>query len=124
MRGDDGAIRVLSRVCRHRWMPVVAGSGNRRSFQCPYHLWTYALDGRLLGAPEMERTPASIAARCRLPSLRVEIWEGFVFVNFDAGRGAARAAPRWSVARDRAVSPRGDAHAPRRSTSSTAGTGR
>jgi len=84
VRGDDGEIRVLSRVCRHRWMPVVAaGAGNRRSFQCPYHLWTYGLDGRLVGAPDMERTPGFDRARCALPSLRVEAWMGWVFVNFD-----------------------------------------
>src|SRR5512134_3261419 len=74
VRGDDGAIRVLSRVCRHRWMPVVEGRGNRRSFQCPYHLWTYALDGRLLGAPEMQRAEGFERASCRLPALRVETW--------------------------------------------------
>jgi phenylpropionate dioxygenase-like ring-hydroxylating dioxygenase large terminal subunit len=84
VRGDDGAIRVLSRVCRHRWMPVVAdGHGNRRSFQCPYHLWTYALDGRLVGAPDMERTPGFDRGQCRLPSLRVETWMGWVFASFD-----------------------------------------
>jgi phenylpropionate dioxygenase-like ring-hydroxylating dioxygenase large terminal subunit len=102
VRGDDGEIRVLSRVCRHRWMPVVAGSGNRRSFQCPYHLWTYALDGRLLGAPEMERAAGFERSSCRLPSLRVELWQGFVFVNFDAD--AAPLGPRLAGL-SRAIAP-------------------
>lgn len=79
----EGAIRVLSRVCRHRWMPVVEGSGNRQSFQCPYHLWTYGLDGRLLGAPEMQRADGFDKASCRLPELRSEIWEGWIFASFD-----------------------------------------
>lgn len=93
VRGDDGAIRVLSRVCRHRWMPVVAdGRGNRRSFQCPYHLWTYGLDGRLIGAPDMQQAAGFDRAQCALPSLPVEIWQGFVFTCLD--REAAPLAPR------------------------------
>jgi phenylpropionate dioxygenase-like ring-hydroxylating dioxygenase large terminal subunit len=92
VRGDDGAIRVLSRVCRHRSMPVVEGAGNRRSFQCPYHLWTYALDGRLLGAPDMQRAEGFDRAQCALPSLPVEIWQGWIFTSFDPQ--AAPLAPR------------------------------
>jgi phenylpropionate dioxygenase-like ring-hydroxylating dioxygenase large terminal subunit len=84
VRGGDRLVRVMSRVCRHRGMPVVAGSGRARTLVCPYHAWTYGLDGRLLGAPEMERTPCFDPATCRLPGLRTEIWEGFVFVSFDA----------------------------------------
>lgn len=87
-----GVLRVLSRVCRHRWMPVVEGSGNRRSFQCPYHLWTYGLDGRLLGAPEMQQAEGFDKAQCRLPELRSEVWEGWIFANFDPE--AAPLAPR------------------------------
>jgi phenylpropionate dioxygenase-like ring-hydroxylating dioxygenase large terminal subunit len=93
VRDDDGVLRVLSRVCRHRWMPVVeAGAGSRRSFQCPYHLWTYGLDGRLVGAPEMDRAEGFDRRACRLPALRVEVWEGWVFSNFDPD--AAPLAPR------------------------------
>jgi phenylpropionate dioxygenase-like ring-hydroxylating dioxygenase large terminal subunit len=102
VRCDDGAIRVLSRVCRHRWMPVVEGAGNRRSFQCPYHLWTYALDGRLVGAPDMQRAEGFDRAACRLPSLAVETWQGFVFASFD--REAAPLAPRLEGLR-RAIEP-------------------
>jgi len=102
VRGDDGEIRVLSRVCRHRFMPVVSGSGTRRSFQCPYHLWTYALDGRLLGAPEMDRAADFARDACRLPSLRVETWEGFVFASFDSQ--AAPLAPRLAGLQ-RAIAP-------------------
>lgn len=83
VRGTDDEVRVLSRVCRHRCMPVVEGTGNRRTFQCPYHLWTYALDGQLLGAPEMQHTEGFNTSHCRLPTLRSEIWEGWIFVNFD-----------------------------------------
>jgi phenylpropionate dioxygenase-like ring-hydroxylating dioxygenase large terminal subunit len=83
VRDEAGTLRVLSRVCRHRYMPVVEGRGNRRSFQCPYHLWTYGLDGRLRGAPEMDRSAAFERASCRLPELRVELFEGWIFASFD-----------------------------------------
>src|SRR5688572_31162029 len=78
VRGDDGAIRVLSRVCRHRSMPVVEGAGNRRSFQCPCHLSTYALDGRLLGAPGMQRAEGFDRAQSALPPLPVELRRGWL----------------------------------------------
>jgi phenylpropionate dioxygenase-like ring-hydroxylating dioxygenase large terminal subunit len=83
VRGADREVRVLSAVCRHRAMVVASGHGRARSLVCPYHSWTYALDGRLLGAPEMSRTPGFDPAACRLPRVRSEVWEGFVFVNFD-----------------------------------------
>ena len=82
-RGKDGVLRALSASCLHRFMPVVEGSGNRTSFQCPYHLWTYGLDGQLVGAPEMEQATGFEKRDCRLPEIRLEMWEGFVFVNLD-----------------------------------------
>lgn len=53
-RGEDGALRAFSNVCRHRAGPVAHGTGVRRSFQCAYHGWTYGLDGRLLTTPEFD----------------------------------------------------------------------
>jgi phenylpropionate dioxygenase-like ring-hydroxylating dioxygenase large terminal subunit len=102
VRDLEGRLRVLSRVCRHRAMPVVLGRGEARSFQCPYHRWTYGLDGRLLAAPEMERTEGFDRARCRLPELRVEEFEGFVFASFDPD--AVPLAPRLEGLR-RALAP-------------------
>lgn len=84
IRDGEGVARVLSRVCRHRAMLVLEGAGNTSAIVCPYHSWTYDLDGRLRGAPEMHRTPGFDPACCRLPEIRSEIWEGFVFVNLDA----------------------------------------
>jgi len=43
-RDATGALHVLSRVCRHRGMPVAEGRGNRKDFSCPYHLWRYSLE--------------------------------------------------------------------------------
>lgn len=84
VRENVDTIRVLSRVCRHRAASVVEGIGNTRSFQCPYHSWTYRLDGRLIGAPHMDGVSGFDKGRCRLPELRSELWEGWIFVNFDA----------------------------------------
>jgi len=92
VRDHHGRIHVMSAICRHRAMQVVAGAGNAKSFQCPYHLWTYALDGRLLGAPEMERSAGFDRSQCRLAEIRAEIWEGWIFVNLNPG--AAPLAPQ------------------------------
>src|SRR5512143_2620752 len=53
-RGEDGALRAFSNVCRHRAGPVARGAGNRKSLQCGYHGWGYGLDGRLLTTPEWD----------------------------------------------------------------------
>jgi phenylpropionate dioxygenase-like ring-hydroxylating dioxygenase large terminal subunit len=94
VRGSDDTVRVLSRVCQHRAMIVVEGTGNARSFPCPYHMWTYGLDGRLAGAPEMQKTPGFDPGRCALPGPRVELWNNMVFVNFDSK--AKPLAPRFA----------------------------
>jgi nitrite reductase/ring-hydroxylating ferredoxin subunit len=68
VRGEDARLRVLSNVCRHRYMPVLeTGCGRVRSLQCPYHRWSYGLDGRLLGAPDMQRTPGFARGDQALP---------------------------------------------------------
>jgi phenylpropionate dioxygenase-like ring-hydroxylating dioxygenase large terminal subunit len=83
VRGTDGEIRALNSACRHRYMPVVAGKGNAKRFVCPYHTWTYATDGRLIGAPHMEGSKVFDKAACSLPQYRLESWQGFLFVNLD-----------------------------------------
>jgi phenylpropionate dioxygenase-like ring-hydroxylating dioxygenase large terminal subunit len=83
-RNKAGDVCAMSAVCQHRAMTVCEGEGNNTTFKCPYHHWTYGLDGRLLGAPAMERTEAFNKADFGLPQLKVEEWLGFVFVNFDA----------------------------------------
>jgi phenylpropionate dioxygenase-like ring-hydroxylating dioxygenase large terminal subunit len=82
-RGKDGVVRAFSAICRHRGMQVVDDAGNCGTFTCPYHQWTYGLDGRLLGAPAMERTAEFDKKQFGLPSLAVEEWQGFLFVNLD-----------------------------------------
>ena len=56
LKNQAGEIKAFSPVCRHRAALVAEGHGNARSFRCAYHHWTYGLDGRLLGAPAMEKT--------------------------------------------------------------------
>ena len=83
VRDQDSELRVLSAVCQHRGMVLADEPGHCSRFTCPYHHWTYGLDGRLLGAPAMERALDFDKASFGLPSLPVEIWHGFVFTNFD-----------------------------------------
>src|ERR1700712_4060481 len=82
-RAKDGSVHAFSAICQHRGMQVVADAGNCSKFTCPYHLWSYDLTGRLLGAPAMERTLGFERAEFPLPPLAVELWHGFVFVHFD-----------------------------------------
>jgi phenylpropionate dioxygenase-like ring-hydroxylating dioxygenase large terminal subunit len=82
-RAKDGTVRAFSSICQHRGMQVVDDEGNCTKFTCPYHLWSYDLTGRLLGAPAMERTEAFEKKDFPLPPLKVEEWLGFVFVHFD-----------------------------------------
>ena len=83
VRGDDGEARALSNVCRHRAGPVAKGSGKRASLQCGYHGWTYALDGTLRTAPEMDGIECWDKSSVALPRYRIESWNGLLFVNLD-----------------------------------------
>jgi phenylpropionate dioxygenase-like ring-hydroxylating dioxygenase large terminal subunit len=87
LRDKEGEIRCLSAVCQHRAMQVCQGEGNSTTFKCPYHHWIYGQDGRLLGAPAMERTEGFDKSEWGLPQIRVEQWMGFVFVNLDPDAG-------------------------------------
>ncbi|HMQ58871.1 MAG TPA: Rieske (2Fe-2S) protein, partial [Rhizobiaceae bacterium] len=53
LRDNDGKLRAMSNVCRHRMSTLLAGRGHVRAITCPYHAWTYNLDGTLRGAPAM-----------------------------------------------------------------------
>ncbi|MEM6832092.1 MAG: aromatic ring-hydroxylating dioxygenase subunit alpha [Pseudomonadota bacterium] len=82
-RAEDGHIHAMSSVCQHRAMLVSEGKGNARAFVCPYHHWTYGLDGRLVNAPAMNKTCEFKREEHALPKFKVETWQGFIFVNFD-----------------------------------------
>jgi len=80
VRGDDGALRALHNVCRHRAGPLATCAGKgAHALTCRYHGWTYALDGALRGAPEMGRAHEFDVASIRLPQAQVAEWRGSVF---------------------------------------------
>ncbi len=87
VRREDGALAALSNVCRHRSSIMVEGHMRGRSIRCPYHLWTYDLDGRLASAPFMDGVDLG---GCDLPRYTVAEWGGWVFVNLD-GKAASLA---------------------------------
>lgn len=82
-RTREGELRAMSSVCQHRGMLVAEGRGNARGFVCPYHHWTYGLDGSLVNAPAMNKTCNFDKSRHGLPGIRTETWQGFLFINFD-----------------------------------------
>ena len=81
VRGRDGELRAFANVCRHRGHEVVSGCGRRETLQCPYHAWTYDLDGSLRAAPRSEREQGFDRTEWSLRPLRVETWGRLVFVN-------------------------------------------
>ena len=83
VRDDEGGLRAFLNVCRHRGSLVCEGEGRRSTLQCPYHAWTYGLDGSLRAAPRSELVPGFDQARLGLVAVPVGAWGPFVFVNPD-----------------------------------------
>ena len=87
VRDLAGTLHALSNVCRHRASTIASFQGNCTTLRCPYHGWTYGLDGKLLGQPEFDGVQDWDRSSVALPSYRVETWGPFVFVNLDANAG-------------------------------------
>jgi phenylpropionate dioxygenase-like ring-hydroxylating dioxygenase large terminal subunit len=83
VRGEDETLRAFHNVCRHRGSLVCEGEGKRASLQCPYHAWTYALDGTLRAAPRSDLVPGFDKDELGLRPAAVGSWGPFVFVNPD-----------------------------------------
>ncbi|HTW70805.1 MAG TPA: aromatic ring-hydroxylating dioxygenase subunit alpha, partial [Acetobacteraceae bacterium] len=83
VRNREGALKALSTVCQHRAMLVAEGHGRTKTFVCPYHHWVYSLDGQLIGAPAMDRACGFDKKQVRLPAFKLEVWQGWVFINMD-----------------------------------------
>ncbi len=85
VRGNDGALRAFYNICRHRGTRLcTTDSGTfSRSIRCSYHAWTYATDGRLVAAPNMQQVEDFALADHPLHPAAVALWEGFVFVSLE-----------------------------------------
>jgi len=83
LRDRTGALRAFFNVCRHRGTRLCDAAAGRLSetIQCPYHAWTYGLDGRLLGAPHMQDVEGFEKRQYPLHSASIVEWQGFVFVH-------------------------------------------
>jgi choline monooxygenase len=83
----NGAKRTIADpetyVCRHRAGPIAQGSGCKNVLHCGYHGWTYTLDGRLIGTPDVEGVEFFDRSTMGMFPLRLETWEHLIFVNFD-----------------------------------------
>ncbi len=87
VRGQDNQLRAFTNVCRHRGSRLVDGaSGCAKKLVCPYHAWTYDLDGRLTGVPD-SASPIRRSTRSKagLVPVEMEIWRGFIFVRLESG---------------------------------------
>ena len=86
VRGDDGLVRAFHNVCRHRGTLLCAGEGGQaRALQCPYHAWTYRLDGALHRAPHMDKVEGFAVADWPLASVPLARWAGHLFVFLGDG---------------------------------------
>ncbi|GAC1568322.1 MAG: aromatic ring-hydroxylating dioxygenase subunit alpha [Ktedonobacteraceae bacterium] len=83
MRNREGALNAFLNVCRHRGARLCAGEAGqlKGSIQCRYHAWTYGLDGRLIGAPNVLSDEQFDRASFGLLPVALEVWEGFVYLN-------------------------------------------
>lgn len=83
VRGEDGVVRAFANSCRHKATEVCSGSGTLDRFTCPYHGWTYRLDGRLRSAPRMAGIEDFDREALSLPPLGVDLWGPFVMIHCD-----------------------------------------
>ena len=81
VRGRDGAIKSFANICRHRASRLLNDCGHVSRISCPYHSWTYDLDGQLIGAPFMQESQDFEVAEIQLQEFACEEWLGFVYVS-------------------------------------------
>ena len=86
-RDKDGKVNVMSAVCRHRGAVITEGEGRCKQFMCPYHNWTYALNGELIATPGLPPPMAGSKdfdlADHRLTAITTDFWAGFIFITFN-----------------------------------------
>lgn len=83
VRDREGDIRTFYNVCQHRAHELVQGSGNSRMLICPYHAWTYELNGKLRAGPNTRAVAGFGSSRICLTEVRNELFHNFIFVNLD-----------------------------------------
>jgi phenylpropionate dioxygenase-like ring-hydroxylating dioxygenase large terminal subunit len=83
VRDRDGGLRAFYNVCKHRAHELLSGSGTTRNIVCPYHAWTYALDGSLKAARRADRMETFDKGEICLDQVQVEEFGGMVYVNLD-----------------------------------------
>lgn len=83
VRGADGVVRAFHNVCRHRGTRLCTDAHGLlpSGIQCPYHAWTYALDGRLLAAPQMDEVEGFDKGDYPLREIACETWDGHIFIS-------------------------------------------
>jgi choline monooxygenase len=84
LRSSRDKIMAFANSCRHRGARLLNGSGDCTRIVCPYHAWTYQLDGRLTGTPGMQQTIDFESANFPLLELPVSSWGGFIFIHYQA----------------------------------------
>ncbi|MGB0844233.1 MAG: aromatic ring-hydroxylating oxygenase subunit alpha [Alphaproteobacteria bacterium] len=83
IRDKAGNINTYSNVCRHRMMQLLEGSGKTNRVTCPYHAWTYDLNGQLVGAGHMQHSEGFNKKEICLPKIRTEIWRGWIYISLN-----------------------------------------
>ncbi|MGB0799361.1 MAG: aromatic ring-hydroxylating oxygenase subunit alpha, partial [Planktomarina sp.] len=83
IRDKSGSVKTYSNVCRHRMMQLVQGRGNKSRVTCPYHAWTYDLNGKLVGAGHMNHSNGFKKSDICLPEIRTEIWNGWIYCTLN-----------------------------------------
>ena len=91
LRDRKGEVRAFANTCRHRGAKLLEGEGHCTSLiVCPYHSWSFALDGRLVATPGMEGIADFNSSSYALTPVRLDTWAGFIFINFDNQAPALR----------------------------------
>jgi len=83
LRTPEGTLHAMSNVCLHRMSLLLNGRGNARVIVCPYHAWSYTLTGELRGAPQMANQRNFCKETYKLPQVRCEVWQGWLYVTLD-----------------------------------------
>jgi choline monooxygenase len=83
VKDEAGTLRAFANFCRHRGALLLEGCGTARKILCPYHAWSYRLNGAVLAAPSMDETDGFDRAEYGLLPIRLETWAGFVFINYN-----------------------------------------